>query len=114
MFKLDNTGVYSWPVTIEIPEDGRFIKAKVQARFRRLTTERLQALAGGSAEEQAEQAKELLGEVLAGGGDVYDEAGQPLEFSEENKRRLLDNVEARRGFAEAFWASLAGSKRAKN
>ena len=44
-FKLDESGSYQWPVTVEIPSDGgEYIKQSFEVKFKRITQTRIREI----------------------------------------------------------------------
>ena len=44
-FKLDQSGTYKWPVTVEVPvDDGRHDKQKFDGEFKRITQSKIKEL----------------------------------------------------------------------
>ena len=83
MFKLAQKRTITWPVTVNIPQDGgRTQKATFDGEFEVLTQE--------EAEQAVRAEKDLLEVQLIGWNGVKDEAGEPVAFSEAAKKQLLD------------------------
>ncbi len=112
MFKLDDSHSYLWPVKVQTPVDGgRFREDRFDARFRVLDQDRLDQildLRGGGGAERADVA--LLEEVWVGWGEraIGDAAGEPLEFSAENRAKLLKIPYLRLAVARAYFDSVTG------
>lgn len=84
MFKIAQKRRITWPVTVNVPQDGgKTQKASFDAQFEILSTEEIdQAIAEG---------KDILDVQLVGwsGAGVRDEQDQPVEYSEAAKKQLL-------------------------
>ena len=74
-FKLDQSGTYKWPVTVEVPvDDGRHDKQKFDGEFKRITQSRIremgQLIETGDLTDVA-----LVKEVLVGWDGIEDDQG---------------------------------------
>lgn len=107
-FKLaDET--YLWPVTIDVPRNGKFVPVKFRARFRLLSQSRIDEIIDSGGDD------DLVDEVLDGWEDFLDAEGKPIEYTDANRAQALDMPFVRRGLLVAFMASLAGRQdRRKN
>lgn len=107
MFKLAQKRRVTWPVTVKIPQDGgRTQKATFGAEFEVIT-----------ADEQAA--------VLRDGGDLLEvqlvgwdarvkgDDDQPIAFSEEAKKKLIDITYVRQALFEALGEINAGREAAR-
>ena len=115
MFKLATNDFYKEKVTVEIPQDlGKTAKASFIIHFRMLTRDRIEELAAEmNAGTMTES--EVLREVVVGFEDVQDEDGQPLDYSEHARDKLLNVQYVHTAVMKAFLASLAGRQdRRKN
>lgn len=112
MFKLaEQPDDYSWPVEIQIPQDGgRYTTAEFDARFRILPQSEIDAIIE-TAQNGTGQDEALMSRVLIGWARVEGEDGGPLAYSEEAKRALLDIPYVRIGIARAFFNSIRGRER---
>ncbi len=145
MFILDQSDSYLWPVSIELPENGRKKAFTFDAEFLRLpeqqcfelrqqyfevltNQQKLLSVSNGyegDSKAVADQGyEELCDEVLCGWSKVADAAGEPLEFTEANKRKLYSVQGACLAILKSWFESLgepaeksaakAGGYRAKN
>lgn len=145
MFILDQSDSYMWPVSIELPDNGRKKAFTFDAEFLRLPEQQCFELRQQYIETLANQQKllsvsngyeddskavadqgyeELCDEVLCGWGKVADAAGELLEFTEANKRKLYSVQGACLAILKSWFESLgepaeksaakAGGFRAKN
>jgi hypothetical protein len=111
MFKIDTSPSYAWPVTVpQLTEDGKAKDTDFAAYFKRLPQSQVDDLreraVAGTITDQ-----ELANTVLVGWDRVQDEAGNPLPYSEENRRALLDVVPVRPSVIKAWFESLSGAPR---
>jgi hypothetical protein len=95
VFKIAAKRLITWPVTVHVPQDGGTTrKASFDARLDVLTASEIEAaLAEG---------KDLLEVQLVGWDKLAGEDGQPLEYSEELKKKLLDLNYVRQGLFNAL------------
>lgn len=102
---LSNT--YSWPVSVEIPVDGRLQKETFNGEFLRVSTTRfeqmLEALRQGELND-----RQIAEEVLVGWSGISDEQGQPVPFSTGQRTQLLEVPGILRGVVSAFIDSTTG------
>lgn len=83
MFKLAQKRQITWPVTVNIPQDGgKTQKATFDGEFEVLTQD--------ESERAIREEKDLLEVQLIGWDGVKDEKGEPVPFSEAAKKQLLD------------------------
>lgn len=107
MFKLAEKRRVTWPVTVKIPQDGgKTTKATFGAEFEVITKDEQQAVIGAEGD--------LLDRQLVGwDGRVKDEAGEPLAFTEENKKKLIDITYVRQALFEALGEINSGREAAR-
>lgn len=108
MFKLAAVKTVTWPVEVQIPQDGgKVTRARFSATFEILSTEEYEEIvnAGG----------DVLKRTLIGwGDDLLDEAGEaPVAFSEEAKATLLRISYVRVGLLGAYLQASAGREAAR-
>lgn len=85
MFKLTTQKTVTWPVTVQIPQDGgKTQKATFHVRVEVLPSDEFQAIyeRGGNDED-------LLRRVLVDWDGVADADGHPIPFSEEARDALI-------------------------
>ncbi len=114
MFVLQDTHEFDWPVEISMPAgingDGtpRWESHTITARFKALpladAMERLAVREGQAGEP-------LLNEALIGWDGVGGEDGEPLPFSDENRRRLLGVGYVATAVLDAYLEAIAGRPR---
>lgn len=110
MFKLDQNNFYTWPVKVELPDDGgKFTVHTFDAQFKRITQLRIAEITK-LAEEGNITDIELANEVLVGWKGIM-EGETEIPFSEQAKEKLLALALVPKAIIVAFFDSLAGAKR---
>ena len=110
-FKLDQSGTYKWPVTVEVPvDDGRHDKQKFDGEFKRITQSRIREM-GQLIETGDLTDVDLVKEVLVGWDGIEDDQGNQLKFSQAKLKQLLDVPMVATAIATSFFDSIAGAKR---
>jgi hypothetical protein len=107
MFKIVSSAEFSWPIKVQVPVDGRHAEQVFSARFKKVDRDRLVELQSG--DPDAEEA--FLSEVVVGWEGVGDEQGNPLPFTPENRRLLLNVPYARTAVIEGYFEALGGRRR---
>jgi hypothetical protein len=105
-FVVKKISSYSWPVTVETPDSGRFEKHTFDATFKRMGRTEFNRLA-----EKGD--KELLETVLLGWDGLLNEDETPMVYSVASVRELVDDPFFSRGFIKAYLESMEGAP-AKN
>lgn len=106
-FVIKKDKSYTWPVTISEPVDGGgFNDQKVRVKFKMLKQERIDEVVKNEAEEDAD----ILRDVLIGWDEeaFKDEAGNAIQFNEDNKDLILSVPFVRGALIKAFFESVAG------
>ena len=117
MFKIEKTKKISWPVTINVPQDGGGTKEQqFTGQFELISQKEYDDFykdaKGG--EPAGEKDIGLARRVLTGwGDDVLDEDGNPLEFNAENKEKLIEIPYVRNGIVRSFIWCMHGNKAAE-
>ena len=110
-FKLDQSGTYKWPVTVEVPvDDGRHDKQKFDGEFKRITQSRIREM-GQLIETGDLTDVDLVKEVLVGWDGIEDDQGNELKFSQAKLKQLLDVPMVATAIATSFFDSIAGAAR---
>lgn len=109
MFKIEKPTEITWPVTINLPRDGgNTTKAVFTGKFKILSNTEFNAIYANGGNDE-----DLARNVLTGwGNDVCDEAGNPMEFNEENVNKVIAMPYARNGIAAAYLELSQGKKAA--
>lgn len=112
MFKIAKSRCVKWPVTISVPQSGGTVqKHKIEAEFDLLTQSRLQEVMAADRNDDGDAA--LLREVLLGWDGVADEAGQPVEFSDEARNDLVDIPYVRAALIRGYFEAASGNAAAR-
>ena len=110
-FKLDQSGTYKWPVTVEVPVDyGRREKHKFDGEFKRMTQSRIKELIELVASGDLSDV-DVVKEVLVGWEGIEDDEGNELKFSQAKLKQLLEVPMVATAIGKAFFNSIAGAKR---
>lgn len=114
MFKLAQNPTYTAPINVDLPIDGGKVKKLVfTAVFKRQSTSEVASIYERLEAGELNDAK-LIDEVMVGwGDDVQDENGDPLEYNDKNKEKLIDIYPVRPSIVRGFFVSINGAK-AKN
>lgn len=121
MFKIDISKTYFFPVTVELPEDGKHKKISFDAEFNRLSKtenraifERFPSASEDTDIENPIKDDEILDLVFVGWKGIQDADGEPLAYSETAREKVLEIQGVSNGIIAAWFASIAGSAKAKN
>lgn len=99
-FKLNQSGKFTRPVTIEIAGDnGKWEKSTVNATFAQPSTEELDEL-------KDLKPREVLERKLLGVTDLVDDDGNAVPFTPENKAALLSIPAAVAALSRTFWENI--------
>ena len=106
---VETPSSYTWPCIAHIPRDGgEFTKARFKLEFAMLGQAEIdRVLAAGPAAADPD----LMRRVIVGWpqGEICDEQGNPLPFSDENKEKLLDKPYARTAAVDGYFESITGN-----
>ena len=101
-FILKKTASIKWPVAIKKASDnGKFKEHKFDAVFKEIGRKRFDELI-----EAGDEA--LTDEILLGWEKIQDEEGNEIEFTEENKKILLDDFTVMKAVIEAYGKMITG------
>ena len=103
MFEIDLDPVFTWPVAVDVPTAGGFVRKQFRARFRTAKAEARERL-GNSADGTRELMHLVVVELL----DLADARGEPLPHSKELLDACLDLPWMVRGLLRAWAEALAG------
>ena len=110
MFKIDQSNVYMWPVTVHLPVDGgKHYPQTFDAAFKRLPQSRLEALLKG-AQEGTTTDRDIATEALVGWRGVTSD-GVELPFSETVRDQLFEIPGVATAVTFALFESVTGAKR---
>ena len=80
--------VRKWPVVIQVPQDGgQVTKSEIECDFMILPQDEMDALIQSSREGDGDE--DVLRRVWVGFGRVQDAAGNPIEYSDAVRDRML-------------------------
>jgi hypothetical protein len=121
MFKITAAPLVWWPVTVPgVSEEGEVVENRFEMRFRILTEDEHQAfilsvganekldVANGTVSAPSEEAAKVVLRIAADWRGVGAENGEPLKFSDEHLRQLLNVPNAFNGVMKAYGACRAG------
>lgn len=92
MFKFAKNREVLWPVTVQFPADGGLMQScDIEVRYKLLTSSELKRLADRAQPMSETEAADWVAARVTGWTGVADEAGEPLDFSEQTLRALLDD-----------------------
>lgn len=110
MFKLNNSGTYTWPVIIKSAIDGgKYEEQSFNAVFRRISQTEIIEITGKIEAGQVNDL-DIARLALAGWNGVFDGASE-IPFSADNLEKLLDVTGCASAIVLAFLDSLNGAKR---
>lgn len=96
---------YTWPVDVDVPKDGRHVRARVKVTFRRLLTNRMQEIVDTG--DPATADIRLLREAVAGWeGDLAAVLGEPLDYSPDALEDVLQVSYVRLAMGRAYTRSI--------
>ena len=109
MFQLKKPGTLFWPVTIPIPKDGgRTQKVICDIEFHLLDQDDFNEYVHAGDDQS------FLRGVMRGWRRVVDEAGEPVEFTDETRDQFINIPYARVALVNAYHEMVAGGARRKN
>lgn len=98
---------YEWPITVNIPNNGKYIDRTFKGEFALLDNDELKQIREGSF---VEDDSELAKVVLIGWSGVKGEDGEEIPYSDETKEKLLNIPYVCHGIVVSFLESLSGAK----
>jgi len=105
-FVLKKVASYKWPVTVEIPSDGKFEPQTFDAIFKKMSRSAFNDLV-----DKGDDA--LVDGILEGWDGITDEDGKELAFSQKAKKELVDDPHVMKAIITAYAESITGAA-AKN
>lgn len=107
MFKLEKKSTFTWPVTVNVPKDGgTFASHQFTAEFKLQEQSKVDALLLRFQQND----EDILKELLVGWLGVQDSDGDELDYTEENKAKLLDIPYVRSALLKAYFEAASGNK----
>ncbi len=111
MFKFAAKRRVLWPVTISVPSDdgsGKIKEHNVKVLFELLNRSEAQEI-----QDAPEKGEDVLTDKVRGWEGIADENGEPIEYSTENLKALLDVPYVERAFSIGLLQASNGAP-AKN
>lgn len=108
-FVIKQSDSYAWPVTLEVPGDGRHEKFTFDVEFKRVGQTRINELVKGGTEGLISD-RQTCEELVVGWKGVSDDNGD-LAFSQKALASVLDIAGVERAIVVAWIESLSGAKR---
>lgn len=104
-FVLKKTTSFKWPVTVEIPSDGTYVKETFEVIFKKVPRSAFNELV-----EQGDFA--ALSGLLEGWSGLKDENGKEIAFSGESIEELCDDPCVVRGIMNSYIEAIyTGSRK---
>lgn len=111
MLKIATSPKFTATVKFETPSgDGRPQRHQYTAVFKSLSLSEYTALMKHAYEEPDKGDALVIDEVLVGWEGVGDEHGVPLEFTPDNRDKLMDMMGARAATVKTFIKTLTGAR----
>ena len=106
---LDQDDTYSWPVTINLPNDGKYEQHKFKCIFKMLKQSRIKELldlvAKGDVSDQ-----DVCTEVLVGWSGIEDKDGNEVKFTKATFKQLIEVPLIATEIGTAYFKSITGAK----
>lgn len=116
MLRISKDRVVLWPVSVSLPADGGPERVEIKVRYRLLTrsdmdgvAERLRARAAEGDQVIIGLVDDLLADRVLGWEGIEGEDGQPLAYSPEAVRALLDLPYLREAIESGLYAASRGA-----
>ena len=108
-FVLKQSDTYSWPVTFEIPVDGRHESQSFDAVFKRMSQTWIRDIAK-KIDEGKTSDTEVAKQAMAGWSGVNDAQGKEIPFSIKALETMLDIPSVAGAVVLAYFSSITGAK----
>lgn len=108
-FVLKQSDTYSWPVSFEIPVDGRHESQSFKGIFKRMSQKWIRDVLKKIEEEKISD-YDVAKEVLAGWEDVRDESDKDIAFTAKALDQLLEIPTVSGAIVVSFFESITGAK----
>ena len=109
MFKLVDAGSFWWPVKVEVPVDGKHIVHTFDGEFAMLEQSEIDEILKSRDEDEDGQAR-LAEKVLVGWRGVGDADGEPIDFTDSSKAKMLAIPYVRRAVILGYLRAMAGKE----
>lgn len=121
MFTLDLSDSYRWPVSIDVPDNGRHKAMTFDGEFQRLPQDRINelhalmhqrmvAMQAGEISADLIDDRAIADEVLIGWSSIVDRDGEEVPYSDTLKLKLLQVPAAAAAIVNAWGESLRRAK----
>jgi hypothetical protein len=109
-FVLKQSDSYSWPVKVDLPEDGKLKRHTFEAEFKNVSQSRFQEMIDQSSAGEINDI-DVVREVMVGWSGILDDKGEEMPFVKAKFEELLDVLGISSAIATAFIESRMGAKR---
>tara|TARA_R100001463_G_scaffold1664_3_gene7299 strand:- start:2060 stop:2401 length:342 start_codon:yes stop_codon:yes gene_type:complete len=109
-FVLKQSSSYSWPVKVDLPEDGKLRRHTFEAEFKNISQTRFQEMIDQSSAGEINDV-DVCREVVLGWSGILDDKGEEMPFIKAKFDELLDVLGIPTAIAAAFIDSRMGAKR---
>ncbi len=106
-FVLKQSDSYSWPVKVDLPEDGKFKRHTFEAQFKNIPTSRFQELLDLSQAGDINDV-DIVREVMTGWSGILDDDGNEMPFVKAKFEELLEVFGIPQAIAQSFVESQTG------
>ena len=109
-FVLKQSGTYSWPVKVDLPDEGKLKRHTFEIIFSNISQSRFQEMIEQSQSGELNDV-DVCREVVKGWSVILDEKGEEMPFVQAKFEELLDVLGIPTAIATAFIESRIGGKR---
>jgi hypothetical protein len=109
-FVLKQSDSYSWPVKVDLPEDGKLRRHTFEAEFKNISQSRFQEMIDQSNAGEINDV-DVVREVMVGWSGILDDKGEEMPFVKAKFEELLDVLGIPSAIATSFIESRMGAKR---
>tara|TARA_Y100001963_G_scaffold151717_1_gene235110 strand:- start:2682 stop:3026 length:345 start_codon:yes stop_codon:yes gene_type:complete len=112
-FVLKQSGNYSWPVKVDLPEEGKLRRHTFEIVFKNISQSRFQEMINQSQSGELNDV-DVCREVVEGWSGILDEKGEEMPFVQKKFDELLEVLGIPTAIATAFIESRIGGAKRKN
>ena len=112
-FVLKQSGNYSWPVKVDLPEEGKLRRHTFEILFKNIPQSRFQEMIDQSQRGELNDV-DVCREVVEGWSGILDEKGEEMPFVQKKFDELLEVLGIPTAIATAFIESRIGGAKRKN
>ena len=109
-FVLKQSDSYSWPVKVDLPEDGKLKRHTFEIVFKNVSQSRFQEMIDQSSAGEINDV-DVCREVVLGWSGILDEKGEEMPFVQKKFEELLDVLGIPTAIASSFIESRLGARR---